>query len=257
VIIVVKIISVVSGKGGVGKTTCVLNLATVLSKFNKKVAIVDCNVTSSHLGLHLGLYAAPSTLNNVLRKETKLEDALYSYLPNLQVLPASLCLSDLEKVDIKKLDKCLRKSFEDYDYLLLDSAAGFGKESVSAMLASDEVLFVTTPDIPSVTDIVRGKDLAEKLKLKALGIVVNRIRNKRYELKREEITHLTGLPILETIPEDERVLESLGLKKPIVNYKPQSKVSQSYFRLASTLSGQAYQQQKESIFSRIRNIFKR
>ena len=253
-----RIISVVSGKGGVGKTTCVLNLATALAtKFHQRVAIVDCNITSSHLGLHLGLYGTPQTLNNVLRKETSLEQALYNYLPNMQILPASLSLNDLRGVDIKNLGKIFKKSFESYDYVLLDAAAGFGKEATSAILASDEVLFVTTPDIPSVTDIVRGKDLADKLKLKPLGVIINRVRNKKFELKHSEITHLTGLPILETILEDEKVLESLGLKTPMVSYKPNSKASQSYFRLASALTGQSYQPPKMSIFTRFKSIFRR
>ena len=143
-----------------------------------------------------------------------------------------------------------------YDFVLLDAAAGFGKEALSAMIASDEVLFVTTPDIPSVTDIVRGKDLIEKLKLKSLGVVVNRVRNKKFELKEDEITHLTGLPILETIPEDEKVLESLGVKTPIVNYRPSSKVSLSYHRIASSLTGQTFQPPKRSILERFKSIFR-
>lgn len=257
-IILTRIISVVSGKGGVGKTTAVVNLATALAtEFRKKVAVIDCNVTSSHLGLHLGLYGTPSTLNNVLRKETDPSQALYNYLPNMQVLPASLCLKDLEKVNIKNLEKFLKNSFEEFDYVLLDSAAGFGKEATSAMLAADEVLFVTTPDIPSVTDIAKGKELAEELELKPLGIVLNRVRDKKFELKDSEINHLTGLPILETVPEDEKVLESLGTKIPMVKYKPKSKVSQSYLQLASLITGQSYQPPKRTIFEKIKGIFRR
>jgi len=253
-----RIISVVSGKGGVGKTTAVVNLATALAtEFHKKVAVVDCNVTSSHLGLHLGLYGTPSTLNNVLKKEVDLEQALYNYLPNMQILPASLCLKDLEKINIKNLDKFLKDSFDNFDYVLLDAAAGFGKEATSAMLAADEVLFITTPDIPSVTDIAKGKDLAEELELKSLGIILNRVRGKKFELKQSEINHLTGLPILESIPEDEKVLESLGSKTPMVKYRPKSKVSQSYLQLASLITGQSYQPPKKSIFQRIKGIFGR
>jgi septum site-determining protein MinD len=253
-----RIISVISGKGGVGKTTAVVNLATALAtEFHKKVAVVDCNVTSSHLGLHLGLYGTPSTLNSVLKKDSDVEQALYNYLPNMQILPASLCLKDLEKLEIQKLDRFLKNSFKKFDYVLLDAAAGFGKEATASLLAADEVLFITTPDIPSVTDIAKGKELAEELELKPLGVVLNRVRNKKFELKSQEINHLTGLPILETIPEDEKVLESLGSKTPMVKYKPNSRVSRSYLKLASLISGQAYQPPKKSIFDRIKGIFGR
>lgn len=75
-----RIIGVISGKGGVGKTTVVANLGVILaSEFKKDVIIVDCNISTSHLALYLGMYYCPITLNQVLKGEAKIEDAMYEY----------------------------------------------------------------------------------------------------------------------------------------------------------------------------------
>ena len=63
----VRIINICSGKGGVGKTVVTLNLGVSLQKFGKKVAVIDCNLTTAHLGLSLGIYSFPTTFNNFLR----------------------------------------------------------------------------------------------------------------------------------------------------------------------------------------------
>ncbi len=251
-----RIISVLSGKGGVGKTTTVVNLATALAtKFGQKVSMIDCNVTCSHLGLQVGLYHPLNTLNDVLKGKAKIQQSLYSYLPDLTIVPASLNLDDLEGVNMKKLTSALSKSFDDHDFVFLDTAAGFGKEATSTILASKEILFVSTPDIPAITDIIKGKDLVEKLDKKPLGIVLNRVRNKKFELDSREITALSGLPILGIIPEDIGVIESVALKSPVIMYKPSSQASIAYFKLASLLSGRTYQESKPNLWERVRRIF--
>lgn len=68
-----RVIGIVSGKGGVGKTTLVANLGLSLVKFGKSVTAVDCNVTTSHLGFNFGLHYYPKTLNNILKKKQKLQ----------------------------------------------------------------------------------------------------------------------------------------------------------------------------------------
>ena len=89
-----RVIGIVSGKGGVGKTTLASNLGIALSKFGRNVTLVDCNVTTSHLGFYFGLYDYPVTLNQVLKGEASLESATY-FSNGVKIIPASLELDDL------------------------------------------------------------------------------------------------------------------------------------------------------------------
>jgi MinD-like ATPase involved in chromosome partitioning or flagellar assembly len=85
-----RIIGVLSGKGGVGKTTLVANLgASLASVFNKDVIVVDCNVTTSHLGLYLGMYYYPISLNKVLNGQVNIDNAIYDYsIIGMRIIPA-------------------------------------------------------------------------------------------------------------------------------------------------------------------------
>lgn len=236
-----RIIGVVSGKGGVGKTTTVVNLGTTLAeKFNKDVAMIDCNVTSPHLGLHLDVYNPPLNINSVLKKKGSAEDALYSYTKNLKFMPASVNLSDLDGVKLDNIKKVINKDFEYYDFVLLDSAAGFGKEGMSTIMAADEILFVTNPDVPSVSDIIKGKKIMDMLNKDVTGTVITRRAGKKFEISRREIENLTEIPVLEMIPEDKNVTKSIAAKKPVVLNKPHSKASLGYSRLSAKLLGKDY-----------------
>ncbi|MFH0961922.1 MAG: AAA family ATPase, partial [archaeon] len=83
-----RVIGIISGKGGVGKTTLVSNLGAVLAEeFKKDVVVLDCNFTTSHLGLYLGLYQTPITLNTVLQGKAELEDAIYTHRSGMKVIP--------------------------------------------------------------------------------------------------------------------------------------------------------------------------
>ncbi len=252
-----RTIGVMSGKGGVGKTTIVSNLSTILAKKEKKVTVLDCNFTTSHLLMHFGKVYHPKTLNDVLRGQSSMEEATYFNFTGVNIVPASLDLSDMMGVDVKMLDSKIRNIFQDQDFVFLDNAAGFGRESISGMMASREAILVATPYLPDITDIIRGKTILEDLDIEILGVVLNKITGKDFELKDEEILELTELPILAKIPFDYKVMESLGLKTPLTFYDKKSQVSKGFHRLASTLAGEDYIPTGGGILDTLSALFRR
>jgi septum site-determining protein MinD len=248
-----RIIGILSGKGGVGKTTLVANLGTVLSmNFNKNVVVVDCNITSSHLALYLGVYYYPVTINEVLVGKLRIDGAIQD-IRGLKVIPASLTRESLRGVDISKLKEKVKDLRGKAEIVLLDAAPGIGREALSVARASDEVIFVTTPHVPSVTDCLRLKKVCLENEIKITGIVMNMVTKAEYELTNEEIERITELPVLCSIPFSRDVLRSLGLKLPIVVINPHSKVSQQFFKLACLLLGIEYK--PPSLFKRIKSLF--
>ncbi|MEK6842996.1 MAG: AAA family ATPase, partial [Candidatus Micrarchaeota archaeon] len=151
-----RIIGFLSGKGGVGKTTLTINLGAALSHFfKKKVVILDCNLTTSHLGLTLGIHHAPIALNHVLRGEALLEDAIYPHNSGMHVIPASLRMQEMAGVDLIKTKPIAKMLAKNYDFVLLDCGPGVGREALAGLNSSEELLFIATPTLPSVMDILR------------------------------------------------------------------------------------------------------
>lgn len=240
-----RFIGVVSGKGGVGKTTIVANLGAVLaSEFGCNTVVVDCNITTSHLGLHMGINHVPVSLNHVLRGEHNISDAMYEHESSVKIIPASLAVKDLSGLDIINLRKYMQGLFGKADVVLLDSAPGLGREAMATLQASDEILFVTTPYITSVMDILRCREITNDFEhlggLAHLGIVLNMSANKRHEMKKADIEKLTEMPVLASIPSDKKILQSLALRTPLVTRKPNSKTSEEFRKLGASILRQDY-----------------
>ncbi|MEM5805345.1 MAG: AAA family ATPase [Candidatus Aenigmatarchaeota archaeon] len=239
-----RIIGILAGKGGVGKTTVAINLACALGLLNKKVSLIDFNFTTSHLAIEFGIIPQ-ITFNNVLRNETKIENAIYPCY-NIFLLPTSLSFYDLSDIELSDIKSKIKDSLNDFDIVLLDSAPGFGREALATIQASDEVIFVVNPTMAAVVDAMKGRQLALQLGANPLGIVVNKYRGKSFELKPEELSNLIELPLLATIKEDVDFLKSEAAKIPLVFYKRNK--AEEFFRLAYSLIGKKYESP---------NIFKR
>lgn len=231
-----RVIGIFSGKGGAGKTTLSVNLGAILAKhYGHDVTLVDCNLTTSHVGLHLGMYNYNVSLNNVLRDEYDVQDAVYSHHSGLKVLPASVSLTDVKGVDIEKLSEVVKKLDSMNDIILLDAAPSLGREAYSAFKAAEDVLYVSNPHLPSIVDIIRCQSIAAETNINPLGIALNMVSKDKHEMKVAEVEYLTELPVIASIPYDKRIKQSLALKTPITLLKPNSPSSREMFRLASRL----------------------
>jgi len=238
-----KIIGVTSGKGGVGKTTIVSNLGIILSKyFNKKVTIVDCNVTNSHLALYFGMYYFPSTINKVIKDDVDIEEAVYKHYSGVSIVPASLSLADLRGVDVVRLKEVLEPLREKNDIIILDGSPGLGRESMAMLNACDEVLFVTTPLMSSLMDVVRYKEVLNEIKKKSMGIIINMRQNVKNEMKSSEIEKFTDMDVISSIPYDKGVYKSLAMGSPIFLSNPNNRASREFLRIASWLAGEEYKE---------------
>lgn len=237
-----RIIACVSGKGGAGKTTVVTNLGAALAEMGKNVVLVDTNVTTPNVGLHLGMPFHPVTLHDVLKGTAKMKDAIYEHESGLRVIPAGISLKDMRGVDPRQLPNALLDLLGEADIILLDVAAGLGKEALAAMESADEMLLITNPEVPSVTDALKAARLAQQIGTRITGVVINKTSGKKHEMRHGDVLNMLGnYDLLAVIPEDNHVKQALAERRPVIHHKPGAKASREIYRLAHAIAGTRYE----------------
>jgi len=250
-----RLIAIASGKGGVGKTTSAINIGAALNAFGKEVVILDANLTTPNIGLHLGAPIVPISLNHVLRGKAKVSDAIYEHESGTKVLPSSLSVRELKNLNCHKLKDVGRKLRKMADYVIYDSAAGLGEEAIAAMEASDEMIIVTNPEIPAVTDALKTAKLGEQIGKKIRGVIITRVGGSKFEMPIENIREMLELPILGIVPEDSKVKESLMMKDALVHTHPNSKAARAYRAIAAKIIGNGSYKEKTGLFDRFLGLF--
>jgi len=230
-----RIIGIISGKGGVGKTTTVANLGAALVDYGKRVVILDGNITTPNLSLHLGIPLYPVTLHDVLKKKAPIESAIYEHPSGIKIIPASLSVDAFKGINIDRFESVLWSLLGKADIIIIDAAAGLGKEAMAAIEASDELVIVTNPELTAVTDALKTIQIAATKGTKVLGVVVNRHRGHRHEMSLKSIEEMLEVPILAVVPEDLAVPKSIAKKIPVVEYRPSSKAAREFRRLAEEI----------------------
>ncbi len=233
-----KILGIIAIKGGVGKTTAVINLAATLAHdFQKKVLIVDANFSSPNVGLHLGLVNTGSTIHHVLNDKILVHDAIYRHQFGFDVIPASLVHEKISPLKLKQKISVLKKY---YDFILLDSSPSLNEELLATMMTADKLFVVTSPDFTTLSTTLRAVRLAKEKGTPILGLILNKVRGKRFELSIKDIENTAHVPVVAVLREDQKVLEALAKIKPVTLYKPHNRVSVEYRKLAAALADTHY-----------------
>ena len=254
-----KIYAILSGKGGVGKTTTAVNLGTSFNLLGEDVIIVDANLTTPNIGIHLGAPIVPITLNHVLNNQAKLEDAIYEHESGTKIMPSSLSLKESEKIDYRKLVDLTKKLKKVTDHVFMDSAAGLNDEAKSTMFACDEIIIVTNPEMAAVTDALKTIKLAEEMNKPVTGVIITRYQGKKVDMSISNIKDMLEVPILGIIPEDESIRESQVMKNAVVYTHPKSRAAKNYMNISRRLLGENVKFQpedKSGFFSKIWNAFR-
>lgn len=231
------LITITSGKGGVGKTTTAINIGAALNALGKEVVILDANLTTPNVGLHLGAPIVPINLNHVLLGKAKIADAIYEHESGTKIVPSSLSVKELRRLNQDKLRDVGKKLRKMADYVIYDSAAGLGDEALAAIEAGDDIVLVTNPEIPAVTDALKASKVIEDMGKEVKGVIITRVRNNRTEMPIENVRDMLELPILGVVPEDTAAQSALVLKDALVHTHPKCRAAKAYRRIAAKLSG--------------------
>lgn len=230
-----KIIVISSGKGGVGKTVTAINLAAALNKLGKEVILVDSNLTTPNIAINLGAPVVPITLNHVLSGKKNIYSAVYKHHSGIKTVLSSLSLHNLKKINPERFVKAIESLKQHADYIIIDSAAGLGYESILPFQVADEFFIVTNPENPAVTDALKTIKLAENYN-KKISVLVTRT-NEKNSLSIRQIKSILEKPITGKIPEDNSVKKSIILRDAVTHTHPESKAAKAYEKLARKITG--------------------
>lgn len=232
-----RVIAIASGKGGTGKTVITANLGVALVELGKDVIIIDIDLAMANLELVLGMEGMPTTLQDVLAGEAKVDDAIYTGPGGAKVIPAGLSFDRLKSADPDLIKDVIAQLMDRTEFILIDCPSGLSKITLVGLESAEELLLIVNPDISSVTDALKTKIIAEKLKTHLTGIVVNRWTKSGFEMDRKEIEKILGGEVLAVVPEDPEVKKSVSFGQPVVLRSPDCSASKAIKELAAKIAG--------------------
>lgn len=264
------VITVTSGKGGVGKSTAVGNLSVGLANRGKKVVAIDFDIGLRNLDMILGLEnRIVYDVIDVMEGKCNLNQALINdkRAKSLYFLPASQNKDKniLDKDKVRILIEDLKKRF---DFIIIDSPAGIEGGFEHAIFWADRALIVVTPEISSVRDadrvigIIDAKsDKAKEGEEVSKSLIINRIKQdlvkKGDMMSSDDVLSILEIPLIGLIPEDEKIITATNSGEPII-YNKNTKSARAYERISDRILGKdvPFVVDSDGFFDNFKRLFK-
>ena len=236
-----KIIAVVSGKGGTGKTSFTACVSLALAAMGHTTLALDCDITLRNLDLALGLSdSAVMDFSDVLEGRCTLAEAAVPHrkYPTLSLLAAPLAPVGT-RFSLSAMQTLAQTIRRQYDYCFIDAPAGLGQGFQLATAVADSVVVVTTTDPAALRDAQRTVMELRRFPAGQVHLVVNRVQKKMLKALHSTIDDAmdtAGLPLLGVIPEDSDIPLALNRGIPLrdINYYAQ----RAYENIAKRITGQ-------------------
>lgn len=260
-----RVITIASGKGGVGKTSITANLGIALAELGYKVCLIDADIAMANLSLLLGMQSSPITLHDVLLGEATIEDAMYDGPKGVKFIPSGLSLENYRRVDSERLESVITSLKNKFEFVLLDAPAGIEKNVLAALAAAEEIILVTMPESPSIADVLKTKMVAERLGSKPIGVIINSVYGEKGEIPAQDIMRILELPSFGSIPFDPEVRKSFMQEKvsPVILRAPHAPASKAFRMIAAKIAGIPYEEEKKEpgtigrLLNAVASIFKK
>ena len=238
-----KVVTVTSGKGGVGKTTATANIGVALAATGAKVVCLDGDIGLRNLDVVMGLEnRIVYDLVDVIEGRAKLRQALIrdKRLPDLSLIPAAQT-RDKAAVSPSDMIKLCNELRAEFDWILIDSPAGIERGFRNAIAAADQVLVVTNPEVSAVRDADRVIGLIESEEKGPGRLILNRVKIEMVKrgdmLSTEDVLDVLAIPLIGVIPEDEAILVSTNRGSPAA-LDEKSRAGQAFRNIARRLNGE-------------------
>lgn len=240
-----QVLAISSGKGGVGKSTLAVNLSIALSDAGNKVCLFDADTNMANINILLGITPL-HTLEHFLKQSFSIDDILVKEAAGIDIIAGASGVADFIQLSLqqqKKLVSGLRCLEKNYDYLLIDTAAGIDETSVSIMLAAPYLLLTITAEPTSLTDAFSVLKILKKYQFhQPVLVIVNMVENRQaaQAIFKRFITALKKYLQIKAyfagyIVSDKKIPASILQQQPVMLSYPDSKASQCMTRISQRL----------------------